>query len=378
MPRVQDTTINTNNWTVEECERDSSDKGNQIDEMSEWEILKAMEDEGISVWKNWCKFQDTSSTVDPRKIILFIDSYVLPRENALLQKIKTDAKSHQANGDATPVSMIETLVRPVMRLWSYQNKKEKYTKRSSHPDFISDSSPEGEHGKDDGVEQDKDFTFIEARVNPSSKSRGRDTTSHERNSIRLEKRPKPDRPGLVRMTRDVRIRSGANSSCNNSRDRSQVQQTAGSTSDNLSSLSDQTTMKPFKNIFVNGKLPRTTGSRELNFEKTDKVSLKPFANTLPSLYRQWSESRNDRLSVASMNEQFGTSWRQEEEAEYYDKGVTLVSEVGRLVDKYKLSVEQALRRMEEERARKRMSLSEFASEVSKYRKGRTELYSLSK
>ncbi|KAF9207035.1 hypothetical protein BGZ49_001314 [Haplosporangium sp. Z 27] len=233
MPRVQDTTINTNNWTVEKCERDSSDKGNQIDEMSEWEILKAMEDEGISVWKNWCKFQDTSSTVDPRKIILFIDSYVLPRENAFLQKIKTDAKSHQANGDATPVSMIETLVRPVMRLWSHQNKKEKYTKRSSHPDFISDSSPEGEHGKDDGVEQDKDSTFIEARVNPSSKSRGRDTTLHERNSVRLEKRPKPDRPGL---------------------------------------------------------------------------------------------SRNDRLSVASMNEQFGTSWRQEEEAEYYDKGVKLVSE----------------------------------------------------
>ncbi|KAF9348339.1 hypothetical protein BGX26_000248 [Mortierella sp. AD094] len=112
-------------------------------DMDEWAVMKSMEDQGIIAWKNWCKFQDMFSTVDPRKVILYIDGYVLPRENALLQKIDNDAHDSSAKGQpatrktssatAIPVSMIETLIRPVMRLWANQNKKEKLEHYDTNP-----------------------------------------------------------------------------------------------------------------------------------------------------------------------------------------------------------------------------------------------------
>ncbi|KAF9993680.1 hypothetical protein BGZ80_011654 [Entomortierella chlamydospora] len=391
----------------------------QTKDMDEWTIMKSMEDQGIMAWKNWCKFQDMSSTVDPRKVILYIDGYVLPRENALLQKVYNDAHHSRAKGrpatartssaPAIPVSMIEILIRPVMRLWANQNKKEKYSKRSRHPHFLSDSSPEAnENTREALVEQEQEPAHFMERIDSSTmtSTQNHQTGQQRRASSPLErnsasppnKRWKPYHPLLTKTLSN--LSSGSfNESNHNHNDRPSESTTeppfqevdmAGDRNLTLASetLSDQAFFaqgstrshaaiparkswneaKPYINVFVEGKLPRTLGSQEVDPKKVVKYSLQPYQSTVPGLYRQWTESRGDMPSVVSLNGTLGVSWRQDQDLEYYELGVRVMMEVARLASTYRLSISQALGLMEDERRARKVSIRIFTATLVKQHK----------
>ncbi|KAF9394886.1 hypothetical protein BGX21_010179, partial [Mortierella sp. AD011] len=410
--QVHDTTPKTSKKKAKAHEEQQSDQEQekpekaavvqswQTKDMDEWAIMKSMEDQGIMAWKNWCKFQDMSSTVDPRKVILYIDGYVLPRENALLQKVYNDAHHSLAkdrpatartpSAPAIPVSMIEILIRPVMRLWANQNKKEKYSKRSRHPHFLSDSSPEAsENTREALVEQEQEPAHFVERTDSSTmtSTQNHQTGQQRRASSPLEcnsayppnKRWKPYHPLLTKTLSNLSSGSFNQSNHNHNNDPGKsaaappLQEVdmegdrnltlASETLSNQAFFAQRSTRshaaikarkkwneaKPYINVFVEGKMPRTLGSQEVDPKKVVKYSLQPYQLTIPGLYRQWTESSGDMPSVVSLNGTLGVSWRQDQDLEYYEVGVTVMMEVARLASTYKLSVSQVLGLMEDER-----------------------------
>ncbi|KAK3818985.1 MAG: hypothetical protein J3Q66DRAFT_339044 [Benniella sp.] len=76
-----------------------------------------MEDQGILVWKEWCREYGFSDgyivTLD--KVILFVEAIVLPRENSRFR--------HHIQSAVVPVSGTECLIQPVLKLWQAQEQR---------------------------------------------------------------------------------------------------------------------------------------------------------------------------------------------------------------------------------------------------------------
>ncbi|KAF9352962.1 hypothetical protein BGX34_011887 [Mortierella sp. NVP85] len=82
------------------------------------EVAQAMEDQGVLVWKEWCREYGFSDgyivTLD--KVILFVEAFVLPKENHRLR--------HHIQSSIVPVSGTECLIQPVLKLWKEQREWE--------------------------------------------------------------------------------------------------------------------------------------------------------------------------------------------------------------------------------------------------------------
>ncbi|KAG0378012.1 hypothetical protein BGX24_004955 [Mortierella sp. AD032] len=107
----------------------STKDNQQLQEFKEKQknIQLQMADEAFSQWKNWCSLytEPFDSSITLQKLINFIGTKVIPQENAVLRQLAQD--------DRIPVSSVESLILPLLRLLRQEEESlVKIPSQSSH------------------------------------------------------------------------------------------------------------------------------------------------------------------------------------------------------------------------------------------------------